>query len=154
MKKIYNENRVIVLDGVECLNAAAQKTKKFVIQNKLKLKNRELLNFMYHFFIVDVFKLISTEKLKFRSTIVFYDSRNNNQLLEQKFFELLVRKIKKTCPLPIFTVKSKGDADIPHAAERCLQKDNTRINAFYKTIYKDSLTALQNFYVSKVSLFS
>jgi len=155
MKKIYTENRVLVIDGSECLNLATEKAKKFIFQNKLKLKSvRESINFIYHFFIVSVFQLLNSEQLKFRSTIVFYDPKNKNQLLEQKFFDLLLKKIKKTCPVPVFTISSKSKADIPYAAERCLQQEKPRLNGFYNTIYKDSLTALQKMYTSKTSLFS
>lgn len=155
MKKIYDVNRVLVIDGDACLDQAVLKTKKFITQNKLKLKSpRESLNFIYHFFIINVFQLINSEQLKFRSTIVFYDSGNKNQLLEQKFFVFLLKKIKKSCPIPVFTILSKNKADVPYAAERCLQNTQAKLNMFYKTIYKDSLVALQKLYASKVSLFS
>lgn len=153
MKTILEHERILLIDGYACL---LQATKKALdLQKKLRLKftkNKEILNYIYHFFIVDVLDLIKTDKLKFRSTIVFYDTEKQNQLLKGDILTILLKKIKSTSLLPVFHIALRDSPDLPYAAERCLNSYKTNLRSFHKNIQANNLTALKNLYLTKVSL--
>ena len=152
MIKEFPEQRVVVIDGNECLKSATKKAQRFSQRAGLKLTNsKELLNLIYHFFIVESLSLKRPLKLKFRCTIVFYTAEIKSQLVSEAFFNYLFTKLKKTSPIPVFLMKHKNDVDLPYAASSCLDKDKSNLHAFYKHINNNSLTALKNMFTNRAT---
>lgn len=149
----FLDQRVVVIDGNACLKVATKKAMLFAKRANLNIKSaKDIINLMYHFFIVESLSLKRPLKLKFRCTIVFYVDDLKSQLKNTEAAEYLVKKLKKTSPIPVFTMDRRNNQDLPHAAECCVEKSPSNMQAFYKHINTQSLNALKRMYSTQISI--
>lgn len=151
MIREFSQQRLVVIDGNACLKSALKKTMMYARRANLELKNlKDFTNLAYHFFIVEALNLKKPLSLKFNCTIVFYVSEIQNQLKSEKIFESLIKLLKRTCPIPVFTMIARNDKDLPFAAESCLNNFKGNLRNFNKHIFTNNLNALKNMYKSQI----
>ena len=155
MKRTCPQHRVLVIDGIKCLEQAAKQALQTARSMNLNLKaHKDLLNLIYHYFVTSSLDLINSESLKFRSTIVFYQSEFKSQQLKLDFLNILVKKIEKTSPIPVFYLSRRDDVELPCAAERRLESVKSTANALNRFVINNNLTALKKRLKSKSSIFA
>jgi hypothetical protein len=140
----FSEQRVSIIDGNKCLFVATKKALQFLRRSNLKTDNfKDIIKLTYHFFVLESIKLKQSTRLKFNCTIVFYTADFKSQLLSDKFFKILYKKIKNTSPIPVFLMNTSNKLDLPYAALACLEKNKSNMNALYKHANNYNLTFLK-----------
>lgn len=151
MIKELSEQRIVVINGNACLRDTIKKVHLYARRSSLELKSlKDFVNLTYHFFIVESLKLKKPLSLKFNCTIVFYMVELQNQLKNEKVFKSLVALLKRTSPIPVFTMEHQNDRDLPFAAENCLNKHKGNMRAFNRHIFANNLNSLKNMYKSQI----
>jgi len=153
MVQEFKEQRVAVIDGNECFRQSTKKALHFAKNARINLKNsKDLINLLYHFFIVETLSLKKLERLKDRLTIVFYTTEIQMQLKSQNIFNILYKKIKSTSPIPVFTMTARNATDLPYAAEHCANQCKSNLQRFSQHINANSMRALQHLYTQGLAL--
>jgi len=149
----FKEQRVAVIDGNECFRLSTKKALHFAKNARINLKSpKDLINLLYHFFIVETLSIKRLERLSDRLTIVFYTTEIQMQLKSQNTFNILYKKIKSTSPIPVFTMMRRCSTDLPYAAERCVEEGKSNLQRFNKHINTNSMRVLQRLYAQGLSL--